>query len=89
MIGECDYEYDIRKWFLILDYVVLVIVLCVRIGVGYDFGIMICGFDYYIGFVDCGIWLLILDRIDGKNWEQGWEELGRFGKRWEVVEGGG
>lgn len=63
----------------------LVIVLCV----GYNFGIMKCDIDYYIGFFDCGIWLLILDRMDGRNWEEVWKELEEEGKILEVVEGGG
>ena len=52
----------------------------------YDIDIMICDFDYYIGFVDCRIWLLILDRVDGKEWKEGWELLESDGRRWEEVE---
>ena len=36
---------------------------------GYDVGIMIYDFDYYIGFVDCEIWFCVLGEMDGKNWE--------------------
>lgn len=54
----------------------------------YGIDIMICGFDYYIGFIDCVIWLLVLDRIDGRNWNRlgiiG-NCVGRFWEWWEVV----
>ena len=45
----------------------------------YDVDIMIYDFDYYIGFIDCEIWLLILDRMDGKNWK-------KCGRNWKVME---
>lgn len=86
MISKCDYEYDIGKWFLILDHVVLVIVSCVKICVGYDVDIMIRGFDYYIGFIDCVIWLCVLGRMDGKNWKGKWKILGEDGKWWKKME---
>ena len=64
-----------------------------KIGVGYDVGVMKCDIDYYICFFDCEIWLLILDRMDGRDWEEVWKELesdGRFWKWWRVeVWGGG
>ena len=53
---------------------------------GYDFGIVKCDIDYYIGFIDCEIWLLVLDGMDGKNWK-GMEDFGR--RREEVESGGG
>ena len=42
---------------------------CVKIGMGYDVGVMKCDIDYYIGFVDYGIWLCVLGRIDGRDWK--------------------
>lgn len=58
---------------------------------GYDIDIMICDIDYYIGFIDCEIWLLRLDRIGGRNWKEGWkvleivlEDFGSGGKWWSV-----
>lgn len=59
---------------------------CVKIGMGYDFGIVKCDIDYYICFFDCEIWLLILNRMDGKGWKEGWKELESDGGRWEEVE---
>ena len=54
-----------------------------KIGVGYDVGVMKCDIDYYIGFIDCEIWLLILNRMDGKNWK----EVGNCWKLcWKILE---
>lgn len=41
----------------------------VKIDIECDVDIMICDIDYYIGFIDCEIWLCVLGRIDGRNWK--------------------